>query len=79
MTTAVAEGYIKALTTLMSNMPHLLARLSVSPAASRAVIESTLSKTIFERISFDQAVILLERYGQMGSLARTALGQDITP
>lgn len=74
----LVEEYIVSITKTMYEIASLVSVLSVSSEHSIAAIQEIVKKNAFKRITFDDAVILLEKNGLGGFINYTDHGRDIT-
>ncbi len=75
---AVAEGYVRALTQVVQAMPNTIERLSVDPVRTREQIQAILDDGPFQRITFDEAVKMLQETEEDGYVEESPHGFDMT-
>ncbi len=73
----VAEGYVRSLLELVGSMSETVKRLSADEKGSFSMIESSFAKD-FDKITFDEAISLLEKHADPSCVRRSAHGDDIT-
>ena len=74
----IIEGYIKILCEAILAMPNIIERISSDSAITRVKLIDIVNKAKFPRITFDNAVKLLEKNGQTGLINYYENGRDIT-
>lgn len=72
------EEYVRYLCQALERMPNLLDRLSSNPERTKAALSRIGNTTVFNEISFDNAVKLLDINGLSDLYTRTEHGRDIS-
>lgn len=74
----VAEGYVRALTSLVRTMPNLVSLLSYDSSATLSVAETVCAKSKFREITILEAENLLRDHGYSDNIKENEHGKDIT-
>lgn len=74
----VAEGYVRALASLICAMPNLVSILSCDSAASMSAAKAVANGSEFRKITFAEAEKLLKARGYLEDIRESEHGKDIT-
>lgn len=74
----VAEGYVRALSSLVCAMPNLVRILSQDSDATLAAAQAIVSEGAFRKIAFSEAEKLLREHGYSDDIKVNEHGNDIT-
>jgi asparaginyl-tRNA synthetase len=74
----VAEGYVRALASLIYVMPNLIKIISRDSAASMSAAKAVMDKDKFREITFAEAEDLLRKHGYVEDIKTSDHGKDIT-
>jgi len=73
----IMEEYVRTLCYALLQSPNLINLISMRPEITRKALNKTLISTNFLRISFDEAVAILEKSGNSHYINFTKWGRDI--
>ena len=74
----VAEGYVRALTSLICVMPNLMSIISSNKLVTIEVARAVATEEKFRQITFTEAEQLLKEYGYSEDIRENEHGKDIT-
>lgn len=74
----IIEGYVKSLCETLKWMPNIVDRISKNPEATKSMISRVLPTESFRRISFDDAIEILNKSGIPDLLTETEYGRDMS-
>jgi len=74
----VAEGYVRALTSLICVMPNLVSIISYDKSATIEVAKATVAEEKFQEITLMEAERLLKDHGYSDDIKENEHGKDIT-